>query len=626
MTRASVQPKPGDIYKIHSDILSLLWEPKPSYNFLDAKVFKAGFTLNARSVVDEDIAFHITLADSDYDKQAAEARGRSQAERKAAFWVARLDEHIDRETVEYFRSDDILARKERGAKTKDETALVADEKIRRSSHETELRRLLKEAMLGGAIYFRGNDRSAGDGVSTVTQAASRVLGQVLPEVYDRFSEGAARVVTKDLDALMKNENLRGLTPVFAQLGLVRDEKGQAVFNTEAGILKEVVDRIENKTTYGETATGRYLTDEFEREPFGWNLDLVRLLVVTLVRAGKIKATSKGTVIDSALSVEARTTFSSNNLFRACSFQKKVSGTDINDWLEAEVAFRDVFGKQLPELQSSIVAEAIRREVALAEEKLHEAHTTLLSNRLPGPSVLQEAIDQMRAIRAGSEDDGIVAFNGSHKAIKDAVKRASELRAALTEPRLADLERARRVVSTTWPVLGQEADLPEAVRTKAASLTDLLAKETFYRDLPSIEQQATAVEGEYRSRFNAAVAARAEAYNHALQSLRQNEAWAELNGEQQTKVSVALTSRAKTDVSPSTTLPFLRSELSACSQHLRAAIQQMLELIEGNRLVTLNAHDFFATRVEHPDQLEAAISALRQRVEKLLGEGKKVLIQ
>src|SRR5262249_55843346 len=152
------------------------------------------------------------------------ARARSQSDRKAVFWVAALDDHVDRETVEVFRSREILARKERGAKTKDETALVADEKRRQRDHESELKRLLRDALLAGCVYIQGNDRSPGDSAGSVSQAASRVLTQALPKVYDRFAEGAARVASKDLDALLTNENLRGLTPVFGQLGLVRDEK------------------------------------------------------------------------------------------------------------------------------------------------------------------------------------------------------------------------------------------------------------------------------------------------------------------------------------------------------------------------------------------------------------------
>jgi hypothetical protein len=628
VSRASFQPKPGDINRIHADAVVALWEPRPLHNLQDVRAFKAGLSFNGRSVMDEDIAFHVSLAErgTELERQASEARSRSQAEGKAVFWVAGIDEHIDRETVEVFRSREILGRKERAAKTKDETSLVVEEKLRLRTHETELRRLLRDALLAGCIYFRGNDRSPGDAVSTVSQAASRVLGQVLPEIYDRFPEGAARVSSRDLDSLMTNENLRGLTPIFAQLNLVRDEKGQTVFNTETGVLKEVMDRIENKTSYGETATGRYLADEFEKEPFGWSLDVVRLFAVALVRSGKVKATSKGTTVDSALSVEARSTFSSNNLFRACSFQKRVSGTDINDWLEAEAAYREVFGEQLPELQAGVIAEAIRREVGEAEEKVHEVHSTLLAHGLPGAAVLQAAIDQMRAIRGANEDDAILRFNGAHKVLKEAVKRANELAAALTDPQLADLKRARRALDSHWAFLEQEADLPNDLRAKAKALADMMARETFYRDIAQIEQHATALDAEYQARFEAAAAARTESYQQALATLKGNHAWAELNEEQQSRVAAPLTSRALATMPSSATIPFLRSEVSACPQHLKEAVKASMELIEGNRLVTINLNDFFVGRVESPEQLEAAIGALRQRIEKLLGEGKAVWIQ
>ena len=51
----------------------------------------------------------------------------------------------------------VFSRKERGARTKVETALVAEEKRRLSGHESELRRRLRESLLSGTVYFRGND-------------------------------------------------------------------------------------------------------------------------------------------------------------------------------------------------------------------------------------------------------------------------------------------------------------------------------------------------------------------------------------------------------------------------------------------------------------------------------------
>lgn len=629
-TRAGTRPKSGDVHRIHTRILTSLWEPRPSHNFLDTKTFKGGLVFNGRPVpgAEGDIDFHLTLAEpgADYDQRATEARSRSQAERKNVFWVAALSDAIDRETVEVYRSEDILSRKERSAKTKSETDLVTEEKIRLRNHEGELRRLLRETFLNGEIFFRGNDRSPDENAGGVSQAASKVLSQILPDVFDRFEEGAAKVTAKDLDALLTNENLRGLPSVFSELGLLKDQGGQPVLVTDTGPLKEVLARIENKTSYGETATGKYLEQEFAKEPFGWTLDVVRLFAVSLLRAGKVKATSKGVVLDSALSTDSRNTFPQNNLFRAVSFQKKQSGTTIEDWIEAEEAFRQVFGKHLPELEPSVIAATLRKEISEAEERVREAHATLLKHRLPGEAFLQEALDQMRALRTGGEDDTILTFNGAHKALQEAIKRSAELRTELTEPRLHDLARARTACGAIWPFLEQETGLPEGLRDQATALADLLAKETFYRELPAIDQHTTALEAEYQRRFQEAAEGRAKAYRNALETLRSTDGWQELSEEQQARVAEPLVRRGRTDIPTTTSIPFLRSELSACPQHLKHAIQEMMEILEGNLLVTLSATEFFGSRVETQEQLEASITALRHRVGKLLGEGKKVLVQ
>ena len=314
--RASLSPKPGDIGRIHAEIVTNLWQPHPRCSLFDVKAFKAGLYLDGRLSVDGDISFHLNLTEPgrDSEERIAEARKRSQTETKSIFWVATIDEAIERETVESFRSREILSRKERGAQTKTETALVAEEKLRLRRHHDELRRLIKQSLLTGTVFFRGNDRSPDDTATEVGGTVSKILAQALPDVFVRFKEAATRVSKKDLESLMITENLRGLTSVFTDLTLVRDQGGKPVFNTENGPLFEVLLRIDNRTSYGEVATGRYLTDVFEKEPFGWEFDVVRLFVVALLRAGKLEATSKGRVIESALSFDARNTFVNNNLF------------------------------------------------------------------------------------------------------------------------------------------------------------------------------------------------------------------------------------------------------------------------------------------------------------------------
>jgi len=625
--RSGLEPKPGEAIRIHSDIMNSLWQPQPSHTFLDTKVFKAGLYFNARQIVDGDTAVHMTFAEAgkDHEERLQEMRTRSQTETKSIFWTVAIDEAIDRETVEVHRSKEILTKKERGAQTKDETAMVAEEKTRLRRHQDELKRLIKQACLTGTIYFRGNDRSPDDRDTEVGRTAARVLSQALPEVFDRFEDAAARVRKQDLEDLLTNENLRGLPAVFTKLNLVHDQGGKPVFTVDSGPLSEILARIENRTSYGEAATGRWLTDEFAKEPFGWEFDVVRLLVVSLLRAGKIEATSKGQVIESALTIEARNTFPNNNLFRQASFRPKV-GIDFTHLVKATEVFKEVFGRDIPEIEQNAIARALQEQVGRHEEGVQDMRQTLISNGLPGVDVLQDAIDQMRAIRAGNEERAILTFNSAYQKIKEGIKRTSELNDLLTETALHDLKRARRAMTSLWVFLQQQSDINVTIREHAEALEDLMARETFFRELAAIDQHAHAIEEEYRRRYEEAIQRRAEAYTDALNQLRSTPGCSQLTEEQQEEVSFPLESRTRTDLDPPAQIPLLEADIAACDGRLKQAIEAVLKLIAGTEIIRVRASDYFRGGIETEEQLDEALAGLREECERYIGEGKKVLVQ
>jgi hypothetical protein len=484
---------------------------------------------------------------------------------------------------------------------------------------------LRAACVSGRIYFRGNDRSPGDRATDVGKTAAEVLGQVLPEVFDRFKEAAAKAadVKKGTDALFTAENLQGLPSVFGSIGLLRDEKGKTVFRTDSGTLKEVLDRIEDRANYGDTASGRYLADEFAREPFGWDFEVVRLLVLSLLRAGKIEATSKGQTIDTVTGIEARDTFSNNNLFRQASFRPK-KGIEFEELVKASEAFRETFGSEVKELNAGAIVAELRREVARHEDTVSSALATLTAHRLPGGAMLEDAISQMKAILRGSEDNSIATFNTSYRAIKDAIRRAVELEQALSEPRLRDLERARKARSTLWSFLSQESDISDDLRARAASLADLLERETFYRELPSIEQHAKVLETEYQKRFDEALDARVAAYAEALDRLVKTPGWSELDEGQQRRLAEPFERGQKRD-DVQTPIPQIRADSDACGGRLSAAIAELRRIIDGERVVTVSVGSYFAGGIETGEQLEAALNGIREECSRLIGSGKKVIV-
>ena len=626
--RNGINPKPGDSHRLHAEVVASFWQPQPVHTLLDTKTFKAGLAIHGREVVAGDTAFLVHFADEgkEFDALAAELRTRSQLERKHVFWAVALGDAIDRETVEMFRSKEMLSRKERETKGEDTPGLIAEERVRQRRHGDELRRLLRAACLAGNVYSRGSDRSPTDRAVDVGKSAAEILGRVLPEVFDRFKEAAAKApdVKKGLDALFTADNLQGLPSVFGSLGLLRDEKGKTVFRVESGALKEVLDRIDERANYGDTASGRFLADEFAKEPFGWDFEVLRLFVVSLLRAGKIEATSKGQTLDTVTTVEARDTFSNNNHFRQASFRPK-RGIEFGELVKASEAFRDTFGSEVRELSASAIVQELRREVARHEDTVSSALGKLAAHRLPGAAVLDGAIGQMKAILRGSEDNALATFNASHRSIKDAIKRASELEQSLTEPALRDLERARRALATAWPFLRQEADVADDLRARAVALDDLLARESFHKELPAIEQNARSIEVEYERRFEEALGARIATYAKALDQLVKAPGWSEVDEDQQRRLAAPMV-RGRTRETERLPIPQLRSERDACDGRLRAAVSELRRMVDGDRIANVCLGSYFGGGIETEEQLDAALQGVREECARLIGAGKKVIVQ
>ena len=144
--RDGFQPRPADANEIYRETVQKLWSPQPGHQFLATKLFKAALFLNNRPVVqDGDVPFYMALCSSekDFTAESSDMRTRSQTETKHLFWVAQLADKVDHHLAEYFRSKQIIAAKERTARTRDEMALVSDEKKRLGRHSDELRRLIR---------------------------------------------------------------------------------------------------------------------------------------------------------------------------------------------------------------------------------------------------------------------------------------------------------------------------------------------------------------------------------------------------------------------------------------------------------------------------------------------------
>jgi hypothetical protein len=628
-TRNGISPKPSDTKRLHRELLSGFWKPQPTFALQDVKAFKAGLTIEGREEEKGDLPIHMELAEegADFDRVAEELRTRSQQEEGSIFWAVPLTDAIDRETVELFRSREMEQRKGRDARTADESALIAEERTRGRRHQAELQRQLRAACLAGSAYFKGNDRSPDGKVGDVGKAAQVMLGQILPDVFTSFSEGAAKAgdVKRGFDALLTAADLQGLPAIFSSLGLVRDEGGKTVFDTTAPSLHALLTDIEHSANYGQKETGRSLAEKFGRAPYGWDFDVVRLLVTVLVRAGAIQITHKDNRIETTTTVAAKDALSNNNNFRVASFQPK-KGVEFADVAKAGENFKDTFGTAVRELSAASVATEIRQAIGGCQDGVQHAKDLIVKHRLPGGTVLDSVIAQMRAIERGTEDVAISEFNSSHQTIKEGIRRANELNAALTPSVLGDLEHSRRVLLTQWPFLNEESDLDASVRDAALQLADLIDRETFFRELGDIDRARKVIEVEHDRRFGAALAEKVAEYQAALEHVIATPGWAELADDTKVQIAAGLHAHADDDGGGRPSIAQLRADREACLARLRQAVDAVHQINDGDRIATVDAKPFFFGGVDDMEQLEAALTGLRDECERLIADGKKIVIR
>ena len=225
-----------------------------------------------------------------------------------------------------------------------------------------------------------------------------------------------------------------------------------------------------------------------------------------------------------------------------------------------------------------------------------------------------------------EEDTILGFSGCYADIRESLARAADIHRALTEPQLVMLGRARQALSGKWPFLDAEPDVTDEDRKVVAELDDLLRRESFYRELPRIDQAAARVERLYAERFERAVQDRGGCYVQALEQLHTTPGWEQLNEAQRNRVAQPLASRAVEEVPETTAILQLRADIDACSKRLADAVAEVHRLIEGDRIVVVKASGHFGAGIDTADQLETALAGLRDACLHHIGKNKRVLIQ
>jgi hypothetical protein len=648
-------PKPKDRNEIIREALREIFsDPKlKTYRFRDLRNFRVGIQVDGVRVGDDgQVPLSIATAD---DAEAFPGRldairneSRQETHRNDVYWVFALTQEIDDLVADLHASKEMIRKytNERNMnRLPPELSPMLDNEVREEGRwKRRLIDKIAEALEQGHGLFQGVSRDAAALGKTAGEIFKKFFDLIIPDLYPKLEMGARPLKGTEAEEILKAANLNGLSQVFYSgdkgLNLVVKEDGKFVPNSAADIVKEVLDYLNREHAYGnkETRTGKVLETHFSGLGYGWDLDVLRLILAVLFRAGSIEVSHGGRRFDSYQDPQSRVPFTNTPAFRSTLFTP-ARPLDLKTLTQAVRSYEELCGETV-DVERNAIATAFKNLVAEEMRLLLPVEARVRANRMPVLNLIEEFRSTLESVRNGGADDCVQILVGEGASLKEARDRIRRIREVTNDRTLTTLDSARRVVSNQWPIVrNQKPELAEV----AERLQMSLGAEDFYSRLDHIQADTRAIASAYGARYTDLHGKRLQAYQATIEHLKGRSEWTSVAKDQQEPLLRPLLTRAcEHGLSTTNNWPLTRDECDDC----RASIAQMesdLAAVEGlkaqaiGRLQELTAPkegklervrlaEFFTEAVESEESVERAVERLREHLLKLVAEGVKIILE
>jgi hypothetical protein len=564
---------------------------------------------------------------------------------RAVSWVPRSDEGGFRNRIVWVVGDrgelEDLARRlgksqamvrrhqpRRSSLSTDKQRLLAEEEARSEELATELRRAVAEAFLHGSIYFRGQrlvPRQEGGSFAT---AIHNVANRLLSHLYDRFTEIA--VTETELFQLLEKE-LQGPSFKFLDkgdgLGILSLDAGKYLASCEGAIPARVLAFV----TEQKGISGANLLTHFGGPPYGYGADVVKACVAGLLRGGKVRVRAESG--DEATSVQDP---GMRDLFRRDrDFKKADIFPDLGKGIDARARvricrfFSDCLGVEM-DRDNDLIADAVYQHFPGQREALRQVESLIV--QLPGrpglPPALERLVTALEDCRRSRQvEDTVRAVDRNLDALRDGIEQLGLYRAELTEEAIQVLRGADAILAHQFEqldVLGASADLEGA----ADKLRAVLESERPWRAIGDIAGPMTQINESYEAERSALLGGHEEEAEAARNRLMSRPGFERLDDDQVHRVLRPI-GNALWDTSADAIAPSLAELRDQFPARLERAVLEANDLLDRELekdegpVVAKVAMSLRGREITDDSDLEALLAEIRERIEPLLGEKKRI---
>ncbi len=651
--RKALDPKQKDRNDIKREVLEDIFkDPRfKTYRYRDLRTFPVGITVDGARVSEGQVLLSLYVADdeSEFQQRLEEARSdsRAKAHQDEVFCVFALTPEIYDLIKQLYASRQMISKysqlSAQGRMIGDYAAPLENEKREEARFRERLREKMLEALGSGQGVFRGVTKDASDLGKTPAEMFKQLFDYAVPDLYPKLEMGARTLKGSEAEEVLKAANLNALPQVFYSgeqgLQLVIKEGNRFVPNREAPVAREVLNYLVREHSYGNKVTGKDLEQHFVQKPgYGWELDMVRLILAVLLRAGAVEITSQGQRYRDYQDPQSRAPLISVPAFRSASFAPR-QPIDLKTLAAAARQFEEITGHEV-DVDAGAIAQALKKLADEERERLLSALALVRAERLPGLEALEAYQETLEEIRRADADGCVQILAGEGNSLKTERDQARRIREAVTEEQLALIRQARLAAQEQWPLLAADSATPQLAE-QAEELRALLGSSALYEQLARARTLTQAVSTAYHRSYLAEHQRRFDEYTQAADEIKGRSEWTIIPSSDRASILLPLTQRSceQADL-PEGALVCRRCKdsLSLIKEHLRSlqplkqeALKRFYEALERlspptRPLKQVKLSMFFPDMLESEQDVEEALSHLREQLLKLVAEGARIRVE
>lgn len=645
--RNSKSPKPRQkdelLVEFFKDIFS---EPAlRTFRYKTVKTFRTEIYINNQKIEDGDITIHFMSADNNEEinhlKEFVRKESRTPDNQDHIYWVFGLTENLHNLFTEVFRSRAMIQEygrlRSQQQITREEGALLDDEQQREQRFSQQLKAALIKAVENGTVIFRGLYQESNLLGNRLSEQMRKALEKFVPDIYPKLEMGARPMSGKEAEEVLKAANLQALSNIFYEepqgLNLIHKQGDKFLPNMNAPVVREVFNYLKREHDYGNKVTGKSLELDFSAPPYGWERDLIRLILAVIFRANQLEITYQGQRFKSYQEPAARVPLTNQTAFRSATFAPK-EGVDLRTIKRAAENIESITG-EFADMDETTLATAFqeiaREDQSLLKDVLH----IIRQFELPGEELLVDFQNTIENILRSASDDCVKILAGEGKSYKKTRDFLRLLKGKFTENNISLLKKGKHIIQKVWPVL-KSAGFDGELAERAQRLRDYYLSESLYNQLEAVRIEAEAIWKVYQDIYTQKHQNRNKEIQRILETIKADPNFSTLTETQQSQILTPITRRLCQHLlleddevcqNCRATLQQLESDILSASKLLDITLKQINNwTADEEKVISISVKDFLRGEYKSIEEIEEAVQRLKDRLIKIFLDGKRVFLE